>query len=121
MNKIFIALSTAALIGFSSVSIAEDSSTMKEGMPAPGKAGAMGKSMEHGTGMQHHGMYQDDTWMQGMDANNDGMVSRREYTKHHEMMYDKMKKNTKGGVDMKDFGMTQSGQDRPISSDRASN
>lgn len=47
--------------------------------------------------------------MKMMDANNDGMLSRDEFMKHHEAMYEKMKKNKDGMVDMKEMGMMQSG------------
>lgn len=40
-----------------------------------------------------------------MDADNDTMVSKQEFMKHHEAMYEKMKKNSKGMVDMKDMEM----------------
>lgn len=43
--------------------------------------------------------------MKMMDTNNDGMVSKDEFTKHHEMMWGKMKKNKSGMVDIKDMNM----------------
>jgi hypothetical protein len=48
--------------------------------------------------------------MKMMDANGDGMISKEEFMKHHEMMYDKMKKNKDGMVDMKDMGMMPKGK-----------
>jgi hypothetical protein len=41
--------------------------------------------------------------MKMMDTNKDGMISKDEFMKHHEMMWDKMKKNSTGSVDMKDM------------------
>lgn len=41
--------------------------------------------------------------MKMMDTNQDGMISKDEFMKHHEMMWDKMKKNSAGTVDMKDM------------------
>ena len=41
--------------------------------------------------------------MKMMDTNGDGMISKEEFMKHHEMMWDKMKKNSAGSVDMKDM------------------
>lgn len=41
--------------------------------------------------------------MKMMDTNKDGMISKDEFMKHHEMMWDKMKKNSGGSVDMKDM------------------
>jgi pentapeptide MXKDX repeat protein len=39
--------------------------------------------------------------MMKMDTNHDGTVSREEYMKYHEAMWDRMKKNKDGGVDVK--------------------
>ena len=52
MNKVIYVLSAAALISSITVVAAADrygagSGTMKDGMPASGKAGGMGKSMDH--------------------------------------------------------------------------
>lgn len=43
--------------------------------------------------------------MKMMDTNGDGMISKDEFMKYHEMMYDKMKKNKAGMVDMKEMEM----------------
>ncbi|RJG21701.1 hypothetical protein [Massilia cavernae] len=43
--------------------------------------------------------------MKMLDANGDGMISKDEFMKHHEMMWDKMKKNPSGMVDMKEMEM----------------
>jgi hypothetical protein len=40
-----------------------------------------------------------------MDTNGDGMISKDEFMKFHEMMFDKMKKNSAGMVAMKDMEM----------------
>lgn len=49
-----------------------------------------------------------------MDTNNDGMVSKEEFMKHHEMMFDKMKKNKMGMVDMKDMPMMHMGMSKDM-------
>ena len=41
--------------------------------------------------------------MKMLDTNGDGMISKEEFVKHHEAMYDKLKKNSKGMVDIKDM------------------
>lgn len=41
--------------------------------------------------------------MKGMDANGDGLISKDEFTKHHEAMWDKMKKDANGNVSVKDM------------------
>lgn len=43
--------------------------------------------------------------MKMVDANGDGMISKDEFMKHHETMFEKMKKNSAGMVDIKDMGM----------------
>lgn len=43
--------------------------------------------------------------MKMMDTNGDGMISKDEFIKHHEMMYDKMKKSSDGMVSVKDMQM----------------
>ena len=43
--------------------------------------------------------------MRMMDTNGDGMISKDEFIKHHEMMYDKMKKSSNGMVSVKDMQM----------------
>ena len=122
MKKLMIALAAASAIGFANVSAADYNDNMKEGMPGTGKAGAMGKTMEHAPGtvdkcMDHKmgGMAHHQKHAKAMDTNSDGMISRDEFLKHHGAMYDKMKKNPKGGVDMKDFGIMHSTQDRSLS------
>ena len=77
MNK-FNALAAAALLAAALPALAADN---------------MGKGM---------GMEMD---MKMMDTNKDGMISKEEFMKHHEAMWEKMKKNKAGMVDMKDMGM----------------
>lgn len=43
--------------------------------------------------------------MKGMDTNNDGMVSREEFMKYHESMWNKMKRNQAGMAMMQDVEM----------------
>jgi len=56
-------------------------------------------SMQGGAGMKG-GMD-----MKMMDTDNDGMISKQEFMKHHESMYDKMKKGSNGMVSTKDMQM----------------
>lgn len=78
MNK-FLTILAVALIGASASAVAMDD--MK-----------MGMKMD----------------MKMLDANGDGAISKDEFMKHHEMMYDKMKKNKNGTVDLKDMSMMPS-------------
>lgn len=43
--------------------------------------------------------------MKGMDTNNDGMISKEEFMKYHESMWNKMKKNQAGMAMMEDVEM----------------
>ena len=60
-------------------------------------------SMQGGTAM-HGGMD-----MKLIDTNGDGMISREEFAKHHDSMYDKMKKDSNGMVSIKDMQMMHDG------------
>jgi EF hand len=52
-----------------------------------------------------HGMMQ----MKNMDTDNDGTVSKEEFMKAHEAMWDGIKKNKDGLVDVKDMQMMHKG------------
>lgn len=52
----------------------------------------------------------DEKEMKMMDGNSDGMISKAEYMKHHEMMFDKMKKSKGDMVDMKEMMMMSDGR-----------
>jgi len=82
--KTFISISLAALI-FASLSGCAQDSMMRQG------------SMQGGAGMKG-GMD-----MKMLDTNNDAMISKEEFMKHHESMYDKMKKDSNGMVSLKDM------------------
>lgn len=43
--------------------------------------------------------------MKMMDTNGDGMISRDEFMRHHEAMYDNMKKGSNGMVNVTDMQM----------------
>ena len=47
--------------------------------------------------------------MKAMDTNHDGMISRQEFTKHHNAMWAKMKKNKSGKVGLKDMAEMHGG------------
>ena len=56
-----------------------------------------------GAALADHHLKGEGGGMKMMDTNGDGMISKDEFMKHHEMMWDKMKKNSTGSVDMKDM------------------
>ncbi|MEP7083509.1 MAG: hypothetical protein ABI854_02140 [Betaproteobacteria bacterium] len=62
-------------------------------------AGAADKMMKSGMTMSND--------MKAMDTNGDGMISKDEYMKHAEMMFEGMQKNKDGMVDMKHMSMTK--------------
>ena len=89
MKKV-IYLSLAATLFISLAGCAQD------GMQPQGSMND-GMAMKEGKGMK--------TEMKMMDTNGDGMISKDEFIKHHEMMYDKMKKSSNGMVSVKDMQM----------------
>lgn len=84
LAKILTTIALAAAVA-GSVAIAADMNTA-------------GSNAAHMRGMM--GMMRS---MQTMDANGDGMVSKEEFVKSHETMFDAMPKNKDGLVDMKDM------------------
>ena len=54
-------------------------------------------------GLMRQGSMQGSMDMKMMDTNNDAMISKEEFMKHHEAMYDKMKKGSNGMVSVKDM------------------
>jgi EF hand len=74
MNKLFVALAAVTLLCASLPSLARD-------------------DMDCG-----HGMH-----MKDMDTDNDGTISKEEFMKFHETMWDGMKKNKDGLVDVKEM------------------
>ena len=81
MNKLFFVIVSSALMCSSIPSIAADD--MKCG----------------------HGMMK----MKNMDTDNDGTVSKEEFMKAHDAMWDGMKKNKDGLVDVKEMQMMHKG------------
>ena len=71
-------------------------------------AGAMDNSMKTDKNMMKSGkpMMMD---MKKMDTNGDGMISKDEFMKYHEAMYDGMQKNKDGMVDIKTMSMMHNG------------
>jgi Ca2+-binding EF-hand superfamily protein len=114
MNKLITIGLVAALCGTALAASAQDTMT-KEGMDMkhmdmkPMGLGMGMKAMDlNGDGMiskdeftkHHEAMWET---MKAMDANGDGMISKDEFTKHHEAMWEKMKKDSKGNVSPKDM------------------
>ena len=88
----------AGLAGCAQDSMKKEGMAMKDGMPM-----ACDMPMAKGMGMDM-GMH-----MKMMDTNGDGMISKEEFMKYHETVYDKMKKNSDGSVSMKDMHMMMDG------------
>jgi hypothetical protein len=88
----------AGLAGCAQDSMKKEGLSMKEGMPMACDM-PMAKGMGMGMGMH----------MKMMDTNGDGMISKEEFMKHHEIMYDKMKKNSNGSVSLNDMHMMMDG------------
>ena len=85
MNKvIYLGLAATLFIGLSGCA--------QDGMMKQGSMNG-GMAMKDGMGIKM------------MDTNGDGMISKDEFIKHHEMMYDMMKKSSNGMVSVKDMQM----------------
>jgi hypothetical protein len=77
---------------------AKDGMPMRDGMPMKeGMAPKEGMGLKMGTHMKT------------MDLNADGMISKDEFMKHHEVMFDAMKKGSNGMVSLKDMEAMHSG------------
>ena len=87
--KKLLSLGIAAVVLAGVSGCAQDSMMKRDGMQG-------NMAMKDGMGMQMVKM---------MDMNNDGMISKEEFTKHHDAMYDKMKKGSNGMVSMMDMQM----------------
>ena len=85
MNRLTATLLAAGLIGASVSASAADNLKLDNKM----MKGSMNMSKD----------------MKAMDANGDGMISKDEYMKHYETMYEGMQKNKDGMVDMKHVSM----------------
>ena len=97
MKKIISTTLVAILCGAGLSAHAQDA-MKKDGMPMK-ESMPMAKGMGMGMGME----------MKMMDTNGDGMISKEEFMKHHEAMFDKMKKDRNGMVSIKDMHMMMDG------------
>ena len=88
--KKLISLSLAAIV------VAGVSGCAQDGMMRQDSTGP-GMAMKNNTRMS--------MMMKMMDANNDGMISKDEFMKYHESMYDRMKKDANGMISIKDMPM----------------
>jgi hypothetical protein len=97
----------AVLCGTAVAAGAQDT-TPKDGMtPKMGTAPKDGMPMKDGMGSgmgMKMGMD-----MKAMDTNADGMISKEEFLKHQEAMFDKMKKGSNGMVSLKDMEAMHAG------------
>ena len=88
MKKLlFTGIAAIVLVGVSGC--AQDGMMKRDSMQA-------NMSMKDGMGMQM-------MMMKMVDTNGDGMISREEFMKHHESMYDKSKKGSNGMVSVVDM------------------
>jgi hypothetical protein len=91
MRKLLAVLCGTALVSLAGPAVSQ--STMKEE-----------KKMET-KDMATKEMGMKEMRMKGMDANNDGMVSKAEFLSYHEAMWNKMKRNQAGMAMMEDVEM----------------
>lgn len=96
MKKVSGLIAASLLVG--GLAIANEKSSagaMMSGSTA--QSGMMGGDMHGMMNMMRH--------MQAMDANGDGLLSKEEFVRTHEAMYESMPKNKDGLVAMKDMSM----------------
>lgn len=82
--KKLLSIGIAAIVLVGVAGCAQDGMMKRDSMQG-------GMAMKDGMGMQ---------MMKMMDTNGDGMISKDEFMKHHEAMYDNMKKGSNGMVSM---------------------
>ncbi len=100
----FAVLCGTALAASAQDTTPKDGTTPKAGMGAKdGMPMKEGMAPKEGMGMKM-GMN-----MKAMDVNGDGMISKEEFMKHHEAMFDAMKKGSNGMVSLKDMEAMHSG------------
>lgn len=92
MKNFTISLMTGALLCVSSGAFAASHSAAP---PAPMSADGAKPMAPMDKGGKHAAM------MKEMDANGDGMISKDEFMKYHEKMFDALPKNKDGLVDLK--------------------
>ena len=97
MNKLISTGIACVLSSAGLTAIAQDTTKKQDSMKG-------GTAMKEGMPMKEGKMD-----MKMMDANGDGMISKKEFVKHHESMYDKMKKGSNGMVSVKDMEMMRDG------------
>lgn len=95
MKRFTVLLAASLVAGGIAFANEKGSSGMMGGGMAGG--GMMGGDMQGMMNMMRH--------MQTMDANGDGMLSKDEFMKTHEAMFDSMPKNPDGLVAMKEMAM----------------
>ena len=76
------------------------SSLFAAGLIGVSLSAAAAESMKHDHAMMKDGNTMS-THMKAMDTDGDGMISKDEFMKYHEQMYDGMKKNANGMVELK--------------------
>ena len=108
--KELISIGLFAVLCGTAVAASAQDTTPKDGMtpktgvaPKDGMPMKDGMAPKDGTGMK---MGMD---MKAMDANGDGMISKEEFMKHHEALFDKMKKGSNGMVSLKDMEAMHAG------------
>jgi EF hand len=102
--KKLISIGLFAVLCGTAVAASAQDTTAKEGMtPKAGAATKDGMPMKEGMAPKEGMGKKMGTDMKAIDANGDGMISKDEFMKHHEAMFDKMKKGSNGMVSVKEM------------------
>lgn len=109
MKKLISFAMFAALCGTTVMASAQDT-TPKDGItPKAGMGGKDAMPMKEGMAPKDGMGMKMGMNMKAMDVNADGMISKEEFMKHHEAMFDAMKKGSNGMVSLRDMEAMHSG------------
>ena len=104
-NFLLVALTCTMLCASNLAFSASHTAAPAVGTSADGKPMKDEKTMQDDKGMGEHHRMMHMMGMKKMDANGDGLISKEEFMKYHEKMFDALPKNKDGLVDPNNMGM----------------
>lgn len=99
-NLISMAIGTVFFLTLSTIAaFAADSTKTTEHQHQSGQGGSHSHNDGRSAGHSHHSAHQCEHMMSSIDQNKDGKISKQEFLKHHEAMFDKKDTNKDGFLD----------------------